>query len=109
MDSFNFNDIRSFRDNEVHDKLLSILDDEEFIYILKRIFPDNRIAHLNKELNTVDSITDFQKKYISDYVKALIQLTIVVISVTIIAGFILAGADFTFTKFISWITFKWIR
>jgi len=41
--------------------------------------------------------------------EALIQLTIVVISVTIVAGFILAGADFTFTKFISWITFKWIK
>jgi len=38
--------------------------------------------------------------------ETLIQLTIVVISVTIVAGFILAGADFTFMKFISWITFK---
>ena len=76
MNTFNFDDIRSFRDEEVHEKLLSILDDEGFIYILKKIFPDNRIAHLSRELNTVDSVADFQKKYISEYVKALIQLTI---------------------------------
>ncbi len=75
-ENFNFENIRSFRDEEVHNKLLDILDDEGFIYVLKKIFPDERIARLKRELVTVKSVYDFQKKYVSEYVKAIIKLTI---------------------------------
>jgi len=76
MESFNFDNIRSYRDDEVHDKLLEIIEDEGFIYILKKIYPDERIRHLSKELFRVNSVYDFQKRYISEYVKALLQLTV---------------------------------
>ena len=76
MGNFDFEDIRSYRDEEVHGKLSEIINDEGFIYVLKKIYSDERIARLNKELNRVHSIYDFQKRYISEYVKALIQLTV---------------------------------
>lgn len=76
METCNFDNIRSFRDEEVHDKLLNILDDEGFIYILKKLYPDERIAHLSKELYRVNSVYDFQKRYISEFVNALLQLTV---------------------------------
>ena len=76
MENFDFENIRSYGDNEIHDKLLEILGDEKFVYILKKIYPDERIAHLSKELYRVKTIYDFQKYYISEYVKALIQLTV---------------------------------
>ncbi len=75
-ENFNFDNIRSFRDEEVHDKLLNILDDEGFIYILKKLYSDERIAHLSKELYRVNSVYDFQKRYISEFVNALLQLTV---------------------------------
>ncbi|MCF6183774.1 MAG: 1-acyl-sn-glycerol-3-phosphate acyltransferase [Bacteroidales bacterium] len=75
-ENFNFDNIRSFRDEEVHDKLLDILDDEGFIYILKKLYSDERIAHLSKELYRVNSVYDFQKRYISEFVNALLQLTV---------------------------------
>jgi len=76
LETYNFDNIRSFRDEEVHDKLLNILDDEGFIYILKKLYPDERIAHLSKELYRVNSVYDFQKRYISEFVNALLQLTV---------------------------------
>lgn len=82
MGIYNFENIRSFKDKEVHDKLLEILDDERFLYILKKIYPDERITHLKKELNSVNSIFDFQKKYISEYVKSLIKLTVTNLNVS---------------------------
>lgn len=36
--------------------------------------------------------------------KTLIQLTIVVLSITIVIGLLLGGADFLFTKLVSWFT-----
>lgn len=38
--------------------------------------------------------------------KTLIQLTIMVILVTVIVGSLLGGADFLFTKLISWLTLQ---
>ncbi|MCD6555990.1 MAG: 1-acyl-sn-glycerol-3-phosphate acyltransferase [Bacteroidales bacterium] len=82
MESFNFENIRSYRDDEVHDKLLEIIEDEGFIYILKKIYPDERIRHLSKELFRVNSVYDFQKRYISEYVKTLLQLTVTELNVS---------------------------
>ena len=36
----------------------------------------------------------------------LIQLTVVVLFISIVTGTLLAVADFIFTKLISWVTFK---
>jgi len=76
VESYNFDNIQSYRDDEIHIKLLEILNDEGFIYILKKIYSDERIAHLSKELYRVNSVYDFQKRYISEYVEALLQLTV---------------------------------
>ncbi len=73
---YNFDDIRSFRDNEVNEKLLEILDDERFKYVLKKVFPEDKVSRLKKELYSLNSVSDFQRKYISNYVKAIVDLTI---------------------------------
>lgn len=76
MEKFNFDNIRSYRDNEVKEKLRKLVKDEGFIYILKKIFTDERISNLSEELNEVNSVYDFQSKYISHYVKSLVNLSI---------------------------------
>jgi len=76
MEKYNFDDIRSFRDTEVNSVLKEILTDKGFLYILKKIFTDERIENLSNELNEVHTVYDFQSKYISYYVQSLIKLSI---------------------------------
>ena len=76
MGTLDFSDIRSFRDNEVNDTLREMIRDEGFLYILRKIFTEERIQHLNEELNDVNSVYEFQSKYISFYVNVLIRLSI---------------------------------
>lgn len=76
MTKYNFDNIRSYRDEEVNAKLKELISDQGFIYILKKIFTDKRIANLSEELNEVNSVYDFQTKYISFYVESLINLSI---------------------------------
>ena len=62
MENYNFDDIRSYRDEEIHEKLLGILDDAGFIYVLKKLYSDERIAHLKRELisdNKPENIEEF--------------------------------------------------
>ncbi len=76
METFDFNNIRSFRDEEVNKTLRELIRDEGFIYILRKIFTEERIANINTELNDINSVYDFQSKYISFYVNVLIRLSI---------------------------------
>ena len=76
LQTFDFNDIRSFRDDEVNETLRNLVRDEGFLYILRKIFTEERIAHLSTELNDVKSVYDFQSKYISFYVNVLIRLSV---------------------------------
>ncbi len=76
METFDFNNIRSFRDEEVNKTLRELISDEGFLYILRKIFTEERIARLGTELNDVKSVYDFQSKYISFYVNVLIRLSV---------------------------------
>ena len=76
MENYNFDNIRSLRDDEVNKTLRKLIKEPGFIYILKKIFTDERISNLSNELNDVQSVYDFQIKYVSFYVKVLIKLTI---------------------------------
>lgn len=76
MNKYNFDNIRSFRDDEVNTKLKELISDQGFIYILKKIFTSKRIENLSEELTSVKSIYDFQTQYISYYVESLINLAI---------------------------------
>ena len=76
MENFDFNNIRSFRDEEVNKTLRELIRDEGFLYILRKIFTDERIARLGTELDEVKSVYDFQSKYISYYVNILIRLSV---------------------------------
>ena len=82
MTKHNFDNIRSFRDEEVNVKLNELIKDKGFIYILKKIFTAERIANLNDELSEVKSIYQFQKDYISFYVNSLKDLSISELSVS---------------------------
>ncbi len=76
METFDFNNIRSFRDEEVNKTLRELLRDEGFLYILRKIFTEERIARLGTELNDVKSVYDFQTKYISFYINVIIRLSV---------------------------------
>ncbi len=82
MEKYNFDNIRSFRDEEVNKTLKKLVKDPGFIHILRKIFTDERIANLSDELNEVNTLFDFQIKYISNYVKSLINLSISEFSVS---------------------------
>lgn len=76
MTKFDFSDMRSYRDEEVNEVLRELIKDEGFLYILRKIFTEERIQHLNTELNEVNSVHDFQSKYISFYVDVLLKLSV---------------------------------
>ena len=81
-ETLDFESIRSYRDQEVKSVLKELIKDQGFVYILKKIFTDERIADLETEFEHINSIYDFQSNYISGYVKALIRLSITRLNVS---------------------------
>ncbi len=73
---YNFDNIRSFRDNEVNAVLNKLLDDTHFKEILKILYPDPQIANaITKKLRHVTTVHEFQKSYVTKYNKQIIAQT----------------------------------
>jgi preprotein translocase SecE subunit len=61
---------------------------------------------LPKIKNFLNEVKQIIKEITWPKQETLIQLTVVVILVSAIVGAILGGADYLFTKFISWLTLQ---
>ena len=61
MDNFsNYDGIRPYYDNEVNKVINSLLEEFEFLYFLRYLFPETNKNELLEKLSKVDNIKDFQ-------------------------------------------------
>lgn len=75
MEKYNFDNIRSYRDNDVNEVLKRLFNDESFIEILKLTHFKNRIDILKEEIKSVNSIYDFQGNYLYHFTESIINET----------------------------------
>jgi len=73
---YNFDSIRSFRDDEINKILNNLLDDSEFQDIVKTLYPDEKTAKvITDRLRKVTSIYDFQQNFVTEINKMIIAQT----------------------------------
>lgn len=85
MDIQNFDDIRPFRDDELHAHLEELSRQPEMIMLLKRLFPKRTRQNIIETLNSFQSIDEFQKK--------LIRSIVLKFSSTTTTGISMSGAE----------------
>ncbi len=76
METYNFDNIRSYNDREINSVLTRLLNDEEFIRILNKIFTPERIEEIKANVLKVNTIEQFQSGYISQYANKIIHDTV---------------------------------
>jgi len=70
-----FNDIRPYRDNEIHQVLEQLMKEEAFIELLKYLFPHIPINNFMHQLLSLKTIKEFQIGVIYPYIKEVIKAT----------------------------------
>lgn len=70
---FNFDDMRSFRDEEINAAINRVIKEETVQKILKGIFPDEDFETLVARLKKIDSIYEFQHAVIVPFIQRLAQ------------------------------------
>ncbi len=71
-----FDDIRPYNDDEVHEKLLSLLNEEQFLAALKFVLNNEEYEQMLETVQHVNSVDDFQKKIIYPVLKKIINSSI---------------------------------
>ncbi len=70
-----FNEIRPYRDNEIHQVIEQLMKEEAFIELLKYLFPHIPINDFMKKLLSMNTVKEFQIGVIYPYVKDIIKKT----------------------------------
>ena len=66
----NYEDIRSYRDNEVNGAVRELLKDKRFIHVLSYIFEDpKKLKEVSKLLLSIHSIEELQTKFTYSIIK----------------------------------------
>ena len=76
METYNFDNIRSFNDSEVKPTLQKLIKDPEFIYLLNKIYTPIEISKINEDIKTINSIEIFQKEYALKYAEKIISRSV---------------------------------
>ncbi len=71
-----FDDIRPYNDEEVHEKLLSLLNEEQFLAALQFVLHNDEYEQMLETVQHVNSVDDFQKKIIYPVLKKIINSSI---------------------------------
>ncbi len=73
---FNFDEIRPYRDHEIHDKLMQLLQVPELIATLPSIFPNMPVNDILKQLENIYTVQDLQANIMNAFLDNLrIQTT----------------------------------
>lgn len=80
LENYNFDNIRSFRNDEVNSKLNKLIIDEQFNEVLKKIYDTDTIKSIKKSVENVNDIDFFQTNYISKYANKIIDDTVTKLS-----------------------------
>ncbi len=70
-----FDKIRPFDDNEVHDVIKQLVTVPYFLHILPRIFPNVPVDVMVEKLKEIRSIAEFQDKCVIPFIKELLKHT----------------------------------
>lgn len=70
---FDFEEIRSYRDDEVHKVLMRLTHDASFLKMMPELFPGQDIAKILELLQGMQSIWDFQAGIIMPWVKRYVE------------------------------------
>jgi hypothetical protein len=76
MDLREFDDIRPYYDDEIHEKLSSLLEEEQFHAALKFILNETEYRQMLQTINTVNSVDAFQKEIIYPILQKIIRSSI---------------------------------
>ncbi|MCT4613408.1 MAG: 1-acyl-sn-glycerol-3-phosphate acyltransferase [Marinifilaceae bacterium] len=76
-----FNDIRPFNDSEVQEPIQRLLKNNGFLKFARQVLPDFSPEMIVKSLESIDSIKDFQTKFVIRLAKHIINFTTKGISV----------------------------
>ena len=70
-----FNEIRPYRDNEIHAVFEQLMQEESFIDLLKYLFPQIPSQDFTQKLLSLNSVKEFQIGVIYPYIKEIIKAT----------------------------------
>lgn len=70
-----FDEIRAYEDRDYVATIKTLFADEAFRDVLQKLFPNQPLPLLEKQLSSFSSILEFQKKFIHGFVTQLIQKT----------------------------------
>ncbi len=76
MDLKEFDDIRPYRDDEIHEKLSSLLNEEQFHAALKFILSEQEYHEMLKTIENVNSVDAFQQEIIYPILQKIINSSI---------------------------------
>ncbi|MDR1678279.1 MAG: acyltransferase [Prevotellaceae bacterium] len=69
--NYNFDEIRPYRDNEVHAVLVELLKEPQLLGILAHIFPETPIDLLVERLKSIRTVEEFQQEVILSFVNGI--------------------------------------
>lgn len=72
---FDFDAIRPYRDNEVHDVIESLLCEPALVNMLSSLFPDTDIEAMKSRLRRLNRVQDFQCSVINSYLRGVEKST----------------------------------
>ena len=72
---FDFEEIRPYRDNEIHDKLMQLIKEPALINSLPKIFPSIPVEDIINQLKNIHTVQDFQEKVMYVFLRNLEEKT----------------------------------
>lgn len=66
-----FTDIRPFRDNEVHDVIMSLCEVPYFLKVLSRIIPNIPVEAIVAKLKSLHTVSEFQHQFVIPFLNGL--------------------------------------
>ncbi|SMO84445.1 Acyltransferase [Saccharicrinis carchari] len=70
-----YNEIRPYRDNEIHEVIKKLIKEESFIELLQFLFPHTPVNEYAQKLLSIRSVKEFQIGLIYPYIKDIIKNT----------------------------------
>ena len=86
MQSFDFENIRPYRDNEVHDVIVSLLGEQELTSNLPALFPGKDIEQVKAYLLSLTNVDDFQTHVVAAWLDEMKKVVTNGVEMTLAEG-----------------------
>ncbi|MBS2100300.1 1-acyl-sn-glycerol-3-phosphate acyltransferase [Carboxylicivirga linearis] len=75
INELNFDSIRPYKDNEIHEVFERLKNEHDFLELIKFLYPNFSTENFLKKLLSIQSINEFQAEVIYPYVKEVLRTT----------------------------------